>query len=297
MSAPVRSPPSPRDEAVDLLGDEALVPREPRLLDLVLARAAATLLDDAAVRRREHRVAEERARLGRRAGRGRVNRASSRPAPRSARSWRGCARGAGSRAPRSRSRTRARPRDATCRSRAAGAANLRTRRARRRRGHPYPGSARGRARGSARSSRRRERHPARTARAARRGRRTRTPQGPRRPGRSGAARRPGARSPVATAASNALPPRSSTAIPVCDASQCVDATIPKVPRSSGRVVKLRGRTTKYALNGSCSSRCTSIDEKPASARSSRAFCSPHIAPRPSPPCASETVMQCMHEIM
>ena len=45
--------------------------------------------------------------------------------------------------------------------------------------------------------------------------------------------------PVATAASNALPPRSSTAIPVGDASQCVDATIPKVPRSSGRVVNVR----------------------------------------------------------
>ena len=42
--------------------------------------------------------------------------------------------------------------------------------------------------------------------------------------------------PAATAASNALPPRSSTAIPVCEASQWVDATIPKVPRSSGRVV-------------------------------------------------------------
>ena len=103
--------------------------------------------------------------------------------------------------------------------------------------------------------------------------------------------------PVATAASNALPPRSSTAIPVCDASQCVDATIPKVPRSSGRVVKRQGRTTKYALNGSCSRRCTSTEVNPASARSSRAFCSPHIAPSPSPPCASDTVMQCMHEIM
>ena len=61
--------------------------------------------------------------------------------------------------------------------------------------------------------------------------------------------------------------------------------------------ELQGRTTKYALNGSCSSSCTSTDEKPASASSSRAFCSPHMAPRPSPPCASETVMQCMHEIM
>ena len=59
----------------------------------------------------------------------------------------------------------------------------------------------------------------------------------------------------------------------------------------------QGRTTKYALNGSCSRRWTSTEPNPASASSSRAFCSPHIAPRPSPPCASETVMQCMQEIM
>jgi len=42
--------------------------------------------------------------------------------------------------------------------------------------------------------------------------------------------------PVATAASKAFPPRSSTDIPAAEASQCVDATIPKVPRSSGLVV-------------------------------------------------------------
>src|SRR5437763_5936844 len=45
-------------------------------------------------------------------------------------------------------------------------------------------------------------------------------------------------SPAATAASNALPPRSRTAIPVEEASQWVDATIPNVPRSSGRVVNV-----------------------------------------------------------
>ena len=37
--------------------------------------------------------------------------------------------------------------------------------------------------------------------------------------------------PAATAASNALPPRSSVAIPAADASQCVEATMPKVPRA------------------------------------------------------------------
>src|SRR5437879_7655505 len=44
--------------------------------------------------------------------------------------------------------------------------------------------------------------------------------------------------PAATAASNALPPRSSTAMPAALASQCVEATIPNDPRSSGRVVNV-----------------------------------------------------------
>src|SRR5216683_2321551 len=42
--------------------------------------------------------------------------------------------------------------------------------------------------------------------------------------------------PVATAASKALPPDSSIAIPAADASQWVDATMPNVPASSGLVV-------------------------------------------------------------
>ena len=41
---------------------------------------------------------------------------------------------------------------------------------------------------------------------------------------------------MATAASNALPPCSSTAIPAAEASQCVEATMPNVPASSGLVV-------------------------------------------------------------
>ena len=40
-----------------------------------------------------------------------------------------------------------------------------------------------------------------------------------------------------TAASNALPPDSSIAIPHWVASQCVELTMPNVPLSSGRVVK------------------------------------------------------------
>ena len=54
------------DETVDLLGDEALVEEAVRALDLLLARPAAAVLDDAPVRRGERRVAEERADLGRR---------------------------------------------------------------------------------------------------------------------------------------------------------------------------------------------------------------------------------------
>src|SRR5271169_2469393 len=43
--------------------------------------------------------------------------------------------------------------------------------------------------------------------------------------------------PAAAAASNALPPFSSTLMPTAEASQCVEATTPNVPRISGRVVK------------------------------------------------------------
>ena len=41
---------------------------------------------------------------------------------------------------------------------------------------------------------------------------------------------------AAAAASKALPPRSSIAMPTAVAIQCVDATTPKVPWISGRVV-------------------------------------------------------------
>ena len=127
-------------------------------------------------------------------------------------------------------------RAAACRGRAASRASRRRRRARPPRAAPSPARARGRARrGSARSSPRAARRPAR------RGRRARSPAGQRSAGRSP----PGpfrcgsttcSVNPAATAASNALPPCSSTAIPAADASQCVEATMPKVPRSSGRVV-------------------------------------------------------------
>src|SRR5262249_14289447 len=49
-----------------LVRDEALVPGAARLLELVLTRPAAALVDDPPVRRRQRRVAEERPGFGRR---------------------------------------------------------------------------------------------------------------------------------------------------------------------------------------------------------------------------------------
>src|SRR5918992_4151415 len=46
------------------------------------------------------------------------------------------------------------------------------------------------------------------------------------------------RKPAAAAASNAFPPPSSTLMPAADASQWVDATMPKSPFSSGLVVNI-----------------------------------------------------------
>jgi hypothetical protein len=55
-------------------------------------------------------------------------------------------------------------------------------------------------------------------------------------------------------------------------------------------------TTYQLFWMSCARRCVVIERKPAFCRYSRVFSSPHMAPRPSPPCASDTVMQCMHEM-
>ena len=66
--------------------------------------------------------------------------------------------------------------------------------------------------------------------------------------------------------------------------------------TAGRAGSPAQSVTTYQLFWmSCASSCFSTDEKPARCRYSRVFSSPHIAPRPSPPCASETVMQCMHD--
>jgi hypothetical protein len=54
---------------------------------------------------------------------------------------------------------------------------------------------------------------------------------------------------------------------------------------------------KYVLTMSPSTCAVSIEVKPASVSISWAFCSPHIVPRPIPPSARETVMQCMQEMV
>ena len=180
------------DETVDLCRDEPLVEGSARPLDPVLARAAARLVGDAAIRGGENRVAKERADLGRRQVELARGRARSRAAPRCARSWHGCRRRAGNPARRSRSRTRGRPRRARCRTARGAGASRRTLPARRRRARPSRARARDRGPGSARSWRRRARHPGRRGRAPHRVPPTRRPPGPRRRGRSGAARRPAA---------------------------------------------------------------------------------------------------------
>lgn len=54
---------------------------------------------------------------------------------------------------------------------------------------------------------------------------------------------------------------------------------------------------KYILRMSPSTCTASMEVNPASRSISRAFCSPHMAPRPIPSSARETVMQCMHEMV
>src|SRR6185437_1114366 len=64
--------------------------------------------------------------------------------------------------------------------------------------------------------------------------------------------------PVATAASAAFPPRSSTLMPTALASQCVLATIPKSPRRSGRVVKAGVGTSPRLATGRAPGTSTSL---------------------------------------
>ncbi len=51
---------------------------------------------------------------------------------------------------------------------------------------------------------------------------------------------------VATAASKALPPFSRIDMPTAEAIQWVEVATPKVPRISGRVVKVMGSLSAFA---------------------------------------------------
>ena len=283
-------------EAVDLLRDEALVPREPRLLDLLLARPAAALLDDAAIGRSERGVPEERARFGRRevevagAGPARdellvqldgrpdalVERVATlrvadgeledvfdAPGPEVAQEEQP--------APEC-------PWDAGCedaRTRDELVPELVEALDRRRGGRDTLPAERQRLSPVGRPEDRRD--------LASRPVQVRLDDLQHEPGRDRRVER------VAPALEHRHPGLRGEPVGRRDH--------PEGAAQLGARGEAQGRTTKYALNGSCSSRCTSTDEKPASARSCRAFCSPHIAPSPSPPWASDTVMQCMQEIM
>ena len=54
-------------------------------------------------------------------------------------------------------------------------------------------------------------------------------------------------------------------------------------------------TTYQLFWMSWASSCFSTTRNPARSRYSRVFSSPHMAPSPSPPCARDTVMQCIHD--
>ena len=218
----------------DRLRHPAAVERVARRVDARLARVAA-------------RAREPPVRLGQRAvaeqlGRPRAPRRRSRPSSSTRAAGRAPPRGSparpGSPRPRSRSPPPARPPAPTCRSRAASGTRRRTRPARRRRTARSPGTR----------SRPSDRYASIVA-ASGAGPCPHTTTGsPRSTGHTIAGTSPPgplrcgsttcSTNPAATAASNALPPRSSTDIPAPDASQCVEATIPNVPRSSGRVVNV-----------------------------------------------------------
>ena len=74
---------------------------------------------------------------------------------------------------------------------------------------------------------------------------------------------------MATAASKALPPRSRTPIPTAVAIQCVEATTPKVPSISGRVVKRAGlmKLMRLALKSAAILGDAGCGEKVAALRS------------------------------
>ena len=129
----------------------------------------------------------------------------------------------------------------------AAASRRRRRRAPPRRAARCRGSGRGRARGNARSSRLRAPRPGRRSSSQRRFSSLHTrigasPSGPFRCGSTTCRVKP-----AAAAASKALPPFSRTLIATAEASQWVEATTPKVPRISGRVVKAGHRVSPEVI--------------------------------------------------
>ena len=146
-----------------------------------------------------------------------------------------------------------------CPSRAAAGTRRRTRRAPPPAAGRSPGSGRCRARGIFPASRPAARRPGRRSRAASGARGV---QDDRRVAAGAVQMRLGdlQREAVATAASNALPPRSSTAMPTWLASQCVLATTPNVPAISGRVVNMAATPRCVAAQASAMVRAASMRE-------------------------------------
>src|SRR5215216_5216888 len=64
--------------------------------------------------------------------------------------------------------------------------------------------------------------------------------------------------PAATAASKALPPDSNTAMPADEASQCVEATMPWVPTSSGLVVNMQ---RPYDMQWQAATQCSGLTSR------------------------------------
>src|SRR5690606_15542780 len=97
----------------------------------------------------------------------------------------------------------------------------------------------------------------------------RSPPGPFRCGSTSCSTKP-----PATAASKALPPCSRIAMAVCDAIQCVLETMPNVPVSVGRVVKLVMLTSHHCRDdrgGEEQGQCDQDDEAPRPGRHQAAF--------------------------
>jgi 2-methylcitrate synthase len=90
---------------------------------------------------------------------------------------------------------------------------------------------------------------------------------------------------------------NEAAMELIDRFSAPDEAADEVRRMLARKERIMDFRTTYQLFWmSCASSCfVSTERKPAPARYSRVFSSPHIAPSPSPPWASDTVMQCMHE--